>query len=99
MLLSFHVTLRAQEGIPTTGKTENGSNVLSITSFHFNRSTPTRERIQIVARTNVALWAGSFFALNKAWYSGFPRSSFHFFNDNNEWNQMDKAGHMWTNYH
>ncbi|WP_315815813.1 DUF2279 domain-containing protein [Paraflavitalea speifideaquila] len=41
---------------------------------------------------------GSYIALNKAWYADYPKESFHFFNDNGEWLQMDKAGHVWTAY-
>jgi len=33
------------------------------------------------------------------WYSGYPQTSFHFFNDNKEWMQMDKVGHMTTAYY
>ncbi len=36
--------------------------------------------------------------LNYAWYANYPRSSFHFFNDDKEWLQMDKCGHSWTAY-
>lgn len=43
-------------------------------------------------------YAGSMLALNQAWYAGFPRSSFHSFNDNKEWLQVDKVGHTWTAY-
>jgi hypothetical protein len=32
------------------------------------------------------------------WYRKHPRSSFHFFNDNGEWLQMDKMGHLTTAY-
>ncbi len=32
------------------------------------------------------------------WYRKHPRSAFHFFNDNGEWLQMDKVGHMTTAY-
>jgi Predicted periplasmic lipoprotein (DUF2279) len=32
------------------------------------------------------------------WYRKHPRSSFHFFNDNREWLQMDKIGHLTTAY-
>lgn len=32
------------------------------------------------------------------WYRKHPRTSFHFFNDNGEWLQMDKIGHMTTAY-
>lgn len=60
---------------------------------------PDKKRIIIVSATNVTLWTTSFIALNKSWYANYPRSAFHFFNDNKEWNQMDKAGHLWTDYH
>jgi hypothetical protein len=43
-------------------------------------------------------FAGSIFFFNKIWYKDFPRTSFHFFNDNNEWLQMDKFGHTTTSY-
>ena len=55
-------------------------------------------RTWFVAGTHVAFLAASYIALEKAWYADFPKQSFHFFNDIKEWNQMDKAGHMWTSY-
>lgn len=33
------------------------------------------------------------------WYSDYPRSSFHFFNDNKEWLQTDKLGHAFSSYY
>ncbi len=71
------------------------------TGFGQNDSSLTavnKGRIWITAGANTAFWTGSYIALNKAWYAGYPRSAFHFFNDNAEWNQMDKAGHLWTGY-
>ena len=44
------------------------------------------------------LISGSLIYLNQAWYSQYKSSSFHFFNDNDEWLQMDKCGHMYTTY-
>jgi hypothetical protein len=44
--------------------------------------------------TGVAISAGLYFL----WYRKHPRSHFHFFNDNNEWLQMDKIGHATTAY-
>jgi hypothetical protein len=32
------------------------------------------------------------------WYKDYPRSSFHFFNDNVEWEQMDKYAHIFDAY-
>jgi hypothetical protein len=42
---------------------------------------------------------GSLVALNQVWYNEYNTGSFHFFNDNKEWLQMDKAGHFYTSYH
>ncbi|WP_366184618.1 DUF2279 domain-containing protein [Flavobacterium ovatum] len=36
--------------------------------------------------------------LNQLWYADYPRSKFHFINDNQEWLQMDKLGHSYTSY-
>jgi hypothetical protein len=43
-----------------------------------------------------ALSAGSFVYLHEAWYKPYRVSGFHFFNDNSEWLQADKAGHVCT---
>jgi uncharacterized protein YfiM (DUF2279 family) len=58
-----------------------------------------KKRFAIVASTEVALYTGSLIGLNELWYKNYPRSSFHFFDDNNEWLQMDKAGHFTTSYY
>lgn len=59
---------------------------------------PDKKRIWIVGGSQAALWTGSFIALNKVWYADYPKESFHFFNDWDEWQQMDKAGHAWSSY-
>ncbi len=46
-----------------------------------------------------ALYIGSLAGLYFAWYKDYPQSSFHLFNDNNEWMQVDKAGHMTTAFY
>jgi hypothetical protein len=61
-------------------------------------SKPDKKRIWIVGGSQAALWTGSFMALNKAWYADYPKESFHFFNDWDEWQQMDKVGHAWSSY-
>ncbi|MDA3868065.1 MAG: DUF2279 domain-containing protein [Salinivirgaceae bacterium] len=43
-------------------------------------------------------YAGAMLVLNEAWYKNYPRTRFHWFNDNNEWLQMDKAGHTYAAY-
>jgi uncharacterized protein YfiM (DUF2279 family) len=43
-------------------------------------------------------YTGIVIALDQVWYAEFPRSRFHSFNDMGEWNDMDKAGHLFTAY-
>ena len=62
-------------------------------SSHLNK-----KRLWIVTGANAALIGGSLIALNDAWYKDYPKTSFHFFDDNEEWLQMDKLGHVWTTY-
>lgn len=57
-----------------------------------------RRFIPLITSVGVA-YAGSIIGLNELWYKNNPRSSFHFFNDNNEWMQVDKAGHFLTSFH
>jgi hypothetical protein len=74
--------------------------IQSLTAQEDSARTPiNHKRLIIVSGANAALWGGSYIALNKAWYAGYARTRFHFFDDLPEWNQMDKAGHVWTSYH
>lgn len=56
-----------------------------------------RRNFLIISETAAA--AGTLIALNQVWYADYPRQSFHFTNDNNQWLQMDKAGHIMTSYY
>lgn len=56
-----------------------------------------KKRLKIVLIGAGAAYGASLIALNNAWYKK-QRSSFHFFNDNSEWNQVDKAGHFYSAY-
>jgi uncharacterized protein YfiM (DUF2279 family) len=57
------------------------------------------QRQWLVGSASALSYGGSFIFLNEAWYKGYPRTSFHTFNDAGEWLQMDKIGHAWTAYH
>ena len=48
--------------------------------------------------STAALTGGSLVYLNQAWFQQYNTSKFHFFNDNDEWLQIDKCGHTFTNY-
>ncbi|MBN9350683.1 MAG: DUF2279 domain-containing protein [Chitinophagaceae bacterium] len=91
-------------------KNTKGQNSFSEKSFKSFRFTPTsldsavntttinRSREKWLIGTNVVAYAGTLTALSVMWYANYPRSGFHFFNDDNEWMQVDKAGHMYSAY-
>ncbi|MER3463886.1 MAG: DUF2279 domain-containing protein [Chitinophagaceae bacterium] len=56
------------------------------------------DRLKGVVIGEAALAAVASVGLYYLWYKKFPRSRFHFFNDNKEWLQIDKVGHMTTAY-
>lgn len=57
-----------------------------------------KKRVKLVTASNIGIYGGMMVGLNAAWYSKFPRSNFHFFNDNDEWLQIDKVGHIYSAY-
>lgn len=58
-----------------------------------------KPRRNFVAITEASLATVTLVGLDRIWYADFDRSSFRFINDNNEWLQMDKAGHIFTSYY
>ncbi len=80
--------------------------ILSVTTFNAQTNsflkksdTLNLKRRNAVIITESVLAAGTLFALNELWYKDYPRTSFQFKNDNNDWKQMDKAGHLMTSYY
>ncbi len=57
------------------------------------------KRLTGVAISGGALFAGTMTGLYYLWYKDYPQSHFHFINDNGEWMQIDKLGHMMTSYY
>ena len=41
----------------------------------------------------------SLYILSQTWYDKSEKTSFHFFNDIREWQQLDKVGHFWGAFH
>ncbi|MDT7833019.1 DUF2279 domain-containing protein [Flavobacteriaceae bacterium S356] len=68
-------------------------------SFWTKSDTLNKPRRNAVVISESILGAGALLALDRLWYADFPRSSFHFTNDNNQWKQMDKVGHIMTSYY
>ena len=67
-------------------------------SFLTLSDTLNKSRRNTVIITETSLATVSLVGLNQLWYSDFERSKFHTVNDNNEWLQMDKVGHVFSSY-
>jgi len=57
-----------------------------------------KKRERLVTAANIVGYGGIMVGLNATWYSKYPKSRFHFFDDNAEWLQVDKAGHLYGAY-
>ncbi len=65
----------------------------------FDRSpVPDRMRLKVFAYTVIGLYAIAVTGLYFLWYKRGKLSAFHWFDDKGEWNQMDKAGHIYGGY-
>lgn len=70
----------------------------NLESFLTLSDTLNASRRKVVFITEASLATTSLIVLNQLWYADYPRSSFHTLNDNNQWLQMDKLGHVFSSY-
>ena len=59
---------------------------------------PKKDRVYLAAASSAVVYGAGLTILSNAWYKDYPQTSFHFFNDNNDWLQVDKAGHVFSTY-
>ncbi len=57
------------------------------------------QKRKVLLYSGLTTYGVSMLGLNQLWYAKYPRSHFHTINDNKEWLQMDKIGHMMTSYY
>ena len=57
-----------------------------------------KSRAQLAGYTTLGLYALTSVGLYHLWYSNYDLMGFHYFNDDGEWLQMDKAGHTFSAY-
>lgn len=57
-----------------------------------------KTRFWAMTGTGAVAYSGLSVALWHAWYKDFPLTTFHTFDDWKEWNQMDKAGHLFSSW-
>lgn len=68
-------------------------------TFFQKSDTVNHKRIKSVYRTEAIAATIGLVGLNQLWYADYPKSNFHFINDNKDWMQMDKFGHFMSSYY
>lgn len=57
-----------------------------------------QKKLKTVSYSLATIYTGSLIGLNQLWYADYDRSSFQFFNDNRQWQGLDKVGHIYSAY-
>ncbi len=89
IILLFFVQIGIMPVLPAQSKTER---------FFKNADTLNKKRVYGLVASGAVTYTGAVLLLDKVWYADFPRTKFHTFDDNGEWLQMDKMGHVLTAY-
>jgi hypothetical protein len=58
-----------------------------------------KKRLYTLAIGSGVVYTGAIAALSELWYKDTEQQSFHFFNDNAEWKQVDKLGHFYAAFY
>ncbi len=71
----------------------------SFDSFLKPSDTLNNCRKKTVVISEIAIASATLIGLNQLWYADYPKQNFHTINDNAEWLQVDKIGHVYSSYH
>ena len=94
-LFAFQFTIQAQH---TDDSFSPDTTIQTIAPLNLLTPQQVKSRVRIIAIANIGAYSGVMAGLNAAWYSKYERGKFHTFNDNKEWLQVDKVGHMYSAY-
>ena len=68
-------------------------------SFILEDYTVKDKKLKHLVISEAAVFSLALVGFNELWYKNYPKSNFHFVNDNSAWLQMDKFGHAATSYY
>ncbi len=71
----------------------------SVDSFFKPADSLNKSRRNTLVVSEAAVSSIALIGLNQLWYADYPHSNLHSINDNQEWLQMDKVGHLFSAYH
>jgi uncharacterized protein YfiM (DUF2279 family) len=102
--MNFIALVSSFSSIPFRFPLLRGLGGLTLLLFFFTNSFSQQDtihpkRLKMVVAAEAIGYGGSMAGVYGLWYKDVPYSSFHTFNDNAEWLQMDKIGHGVTSYY
>ncbi len=99
-MVSLFITLKvaAQDSSLAFINKDTKPEIITSQPLHILTPIQLNKRVKAVVIANVVGYSAILIGLNATWYANYPRSSFHFFNDNGEWLQVDKVGHFYSAY-
>ena len=77
----------------------SGFSQSALNSFLKPSDTLNKPRVKIIVISETVIGATALIGLNQLWYADYPKSNFQTINDNSQWLQMDKMGHIFSSYH
>lgn len=98
LLLQFCLNAQVPDSLAATQPQTTDTNSRNITG-KTDESLLMKRKFNTMLIAGGAMYAGSVAILYQLWYKDYPQSSFHFFNDNDEWFQMDKLSHTSASYY
>jgi hypothetical protein len=76
----------------------SGFSQSGLDSFLKPSDTLNKTRLKTVVISESAIATPTLVGLSSIWYSDYSKTSFRLFNDNDQWLQMDKVGHVYSSY-
>jgi len=58
-----------------------------------------KKKFKTILAAELVAYSATMIGLNQLWYANYEREAFDFFDDDAEWNQMDKIGHIGSAYY
>nr|WP_207433234.1 DUF2279 domain-containing protein [Sabulibacter ruber] len=85
--------------LPSFAQTQASSTFTYKTEAQTDSTNRFSRQLPWIAAGAATVYVGGLALLNEAWYQDKERTSFHWFDDSQEWKQLDKAGHLWGAFH
>jgi Predicted periplasmic lipoprotein (DUF2279) len=73
--------------------------IISFQLFGQDSISLSKNRLNYVVTAHAVVYSATMTGLYQLWYKDYDHSSFHFFDDSDEWLQMDKIGHTFSSYY